>query len=268
MSVYKQKLSAASFVRKSRLIVGLDFVADITSMKENPSGEKDRLEKQAREIIEATRDYAIAYKFNRQLVLPLGVFDRIPDIVDSIHEEGLTAIMDCKINDIGNTNAHIARYYFSAGFDALIVNPLIGWEGGLDTVFDIAQTEDKGIIILGFMSHPASDEGYGLDVVVEEEDHSILRKQKHEPLYLQFARKARKWESDGMIVGATFPEKISEIRKVLGPDIPIISPGVGAQGADPKEAINAGASYIIVSRAIINADNPKSIAADIAEQTF
>jgi orotidine-5'-phosphate decarboxylase len=71
-----------------------------------------------------------------------------------------------------------------------------------------------------------------------------------------------------MIVGATYPEKISEIRKVLGPDIPIISPGVGAQGGDPKEAINAGASYIIVSRTIINADDPKSIAADIAAQTF
>jgi orotidine-5'-phosphate decarboxylase len=260
--MYKQKLSAASFVRKSRLIIGLDFIADITSMKENPSAEKSRLEKKAREIIAATRDYAIAYKFNRQLVLPLGVFDRIPGIIDSIHKEGLTAIMDCKINDIGNTNAHIARYYFSAGFDAIIVNPLIGWEGGLDVVFEIARNEEKGIITLGYMSHPASDEGYGLNVALDE------KKKKHEPLYLQFARKARNWEADGIIVGATYPEKISEIRKAIGPDPPIISPGVGAQGGKAKDSIDAGASYIIVSRAIINADDPASIAADLAAQTF
>jgi orotidine-5'-phosphate decarboxylase len=176
--------------------------------------------------------------------------------------------MDCKINDIGNTNADIARYYFNAGFDAIIVNPLVGWEGGLDTVFEIARSEDKGIITLGYMSHPASDEGYGLSVAIEEDESlSILKKKKHQPLYVQFAQKARKWESDGVIVGATFPEKISEIRKVLGPDIPIISPGVGTQGGNAKEAIDAGASYIIVGRAIINAEDPSSIAKELAEET-
>ena len=259
--MYKQKLSAASFVRKSKLIVGLDIVADTNKMKENPSAEKDRLEKQALEVIAATREYTIAYKFNRQLVLPLGIFDRIPRILDNIHDEGLTTIMDCKLNDIGNTNTHIARYYFDAGFDAIIVNPLIGWEGGLDSVFQIARTEDKGVITLGYMSHPASDEGYGLNVAIDE------KKKKHEPLYLQFARTARKWESDGIIVGATYPEKISEIRKAIGPDPPIISPGVGAQGGTAKDAIDAGASYIIVSRTIVNADDPGSVAADFAMQT-
>ena len=259
--MYQQKLSAASFVRKSRLIIGLDFVADPTSMKENPSAEKDRLEQQARDIINKTRDYAIAYKFNRQLVLPLGVFDRIPGIIDSIHDEGITAIMDCKINDIGNTNAHIAKYYFNAGFDAIIVNPLIGWEGGLDVVFELAKSQEKGVIILGYMSHAASNEGYGLQIAIDE------KKKKHQPLYLEFARRARKWEADGIIVGATYPEKITEIRKVLGPDPPIISPGVGAQGGKGKEAIEAGASYIIVSRAIINAEDPGRIAAELAAET-
>ena len=259
--MYKQKLSAASFVRKSRLIIGLDFVADITSMKQNPKAENDRLEKQARDIIAATSDYAIAYKFNRHLVLPLGIFDRIPGIINSIHAEGLTAIMDCKINDIGSTNAQIAKYYFSAGFDALIVNPLIGWEGGLDGVFEIARSDDKGIITLGYMSHPASHEGYGLQIAIDE------KKKKHESLYLEFARRARRWEADGIIVGATYPEKISEIRKIVGPDPPIISPGVGVQGGNAKEAIDAGASYIIVSRAIINAEEPGKIAAEMAAQT-
>jgi orotidine-5'-phosphate decarboxylase len=261
MFMYKQKLSAASFVRKSKLIIGLDFVADTQKMRENPAAEKLRIEKQVQETIESTREYTIAYKINRQLVLPLGLFDRIPGIINSIHEEGLTAIMDCKINDIGNTNAHIARYYYDAGFDALIVNPFVGWEGGLDSVFEIAMSAEKGVISLGYMSHPAADEGYGLNVAIDE------KKKRHEPLYLQFARKARSWEADGIIVGATFPEKIAEIRKVVGPDPPIISPGIGAQGGNAKEAIDAGASYVIVSRAIIDADDPGSVAADIAKQT-
>jgi orotidine-5'-phosphate decarboxylase len=169
--------------------------------------------------------------------------------------------MDCKINDIGNTNGHITRYYFSAGFDAIIVNPLVGWEGGLDTVFEIANSEEKGVITLGYMSHPASDEGYGLYVAIDE------KKKKHEPLYLQFAKRARKWEADGIIVGATYPEKISEIRKMIGPDPPIISPGIGPQGGLVKEAIEAGASYIIASRAIIDADDPGATAAEFAAQS-
>ena len=68
-------------------------------------------------------------------------------------------------------------------------------------------------------------------------------------------------------MGATYPEKIREIRKVVGPDPPIISPGIGPQGGNVKESIDAGASYVIASRAIINADDPSSTAADLAAQT-
>ncbi len=260
VEAFARKLQAAGFVRKSRLIIGLDIAANVgTTPRDQLPAEMDRVEKLALDIVRKTSDYAVAFKFNRQLVLPLGLYDRIPGIVDAVHEEGLTAIMDCKINDVGNTNAHIARYYYDAGFDALIVNPFVGWEGGLDTVFEIARNRRRGIITLCYMSHPGASEGYGLEV--------LLDKKKHEPLYLSFATRAKRWGADGVIVGATYPDKIREVRQVLGDEIPILSPGVGAQGASAREAIDAGASYVIVARSIVNADDPASAAASIAEET-
>ena len=109
---FARKLSAAAFVRKSRLVIGLDLTANFEgkSRKEIKS-EKDRLEKEAINIVSQTVNFAIAFKLNRHLILPLGLFDRIPRVIDAIHDEGLMAIMDCKINDIGNTNQQIAQLY-------------------------------------------------------------------------------------------------------------------------------------------------------------
>ena len=168
--------------------------------------------------------------------------------------------MDCKLNDIGNTNEHIARYYYDAGFDALIANPFVGWEGGLDSVFKLAQEMQKGIITLCYMSHPAAHEGYGLYATENPKGKDV------EAFYLTFAKRARKWDTDGVIVGATYPDKIKEIRAVLGDEIPIISPGVGAQGASAKDALNAGASYVIVARSISTADDPAAAARKIVEE--
>ncbi len=222
--------------------------------------EKKRLEEEALRIISLTAEHAVAYKINRHLILPVGLFDGIPRIIDAIHDAGITVIADIKLNDIGNTNKHIAKYYFDAGFDALIVNPLVGMEGGLSSVFVMASLRKRGIITLCYMSHPGAKEGYGLYV-------SPDGKKKSEPFYHYFARAARKWDTDGVIVGATHPEKISEIREVLGTEIPIISPGIGAQGGNARTAIGAGADFVIAARSIIDAENPAAAAASINADT-
>jgi orotidine-5'-phosphate decarboxylase len=262
IQVYKRKLTASSFVKKSKLIIGLDLVAnmtckDATAMK----AEKDRLEKDALNIISQTAEHAVAFKINRHLILPLGVYDGIPRLIDKIHAEGLTAIVDCKLNDIGNTNKVISRYYFDAGFDAIIVNPFVGMEGGLDSVFEAALNRKRGIITLCYMSHPGAKDGYGLTVAADD------KTRKPEPLYIRFARQSRLWDVDGVIVGATHPEKIQEIKSVLGTEIPIICPGVGAQGGSAREAIDAGANFVIAARSIVEASNPAAAAAALAAET-
>jgi orotidine-5'-phosphate decarboxylase len=256
-SVYKRKLTASSFVRKSKLIIGLDLTADMTG--KNGPAEKKRLEDEALKIISETAENAVAFKINRHLVLPVGLFDGIPRIIKAIHDAGVTAIADIKLNDIGNTNKHIAKYYFDAGFDALIVNPLVGMEGGLASVFELATLKKRGIITLCYMSHPGAKEGYGLYVSPDGK--------KSEPFYQHFARVARKWDTDGVIVGATYPEKITEIREVLGTEIPIISPGVGAQGGSARAAIDAGADFVIAARSIVNAEDPAAAAASLNVET-
>jgi len=259
--LFKSKLSAAAYVRKTRLIVGLDFTADLAGKSAaGIRSEQDRIEREALKVISQTAEYTVAYKLNRHIVLPLGLFDRIPKIVNTIHDNGLLAIMDCKINDIGDTNRWIAKYYFDAGFDAVIANPFVGWKGGLDSVFDEASGRGRGVITLCYMSHPAADEGYGLSILTDE------KKKNHEPLYIEFAKRAVKWGADGVIVGATYPDKIREVRKILGADIPILSPGVGAQGGSAHEAIQAGASFVIAARSVFAAPDPAAAARALAEE--
>ncbi len=259
---FKRKLSAAAFVRKTRLIIGLDLTADLFGKSENERRrERENLEQDALKLVKQTAEYAVAFKFNRQLVLPLGLYDGIPRILDSIHDLGLTAIMDCKINDVGHTNAYIAQYYFDAGFDAVITNPLVGWASGLDSVFEAATKRGKGVITLCYMSHAAADEGYGLQVCMDE------KCKEHAPLYELFAHRALKWGADGVIVGATYPDKIREIRRILREEVPIISPGIGAQGGSAHEAILAGASYIIAARSIVTNPNPANVAQELAKET-
>jgi orotidine-5'-phosphate decarboxylase len=156
--------------------------------------------------------------------------------------------MDCKINDVGYTNRVIAENYFRAGFDAVIANPFVGWEDGLQPVFEVAENMNRGVILLVYMSHKAAWEGYGQKVHDAETGETMLQ-------YTVFAKKALSWNADGVIVGATFPEKIREVHAILGGKVPIYSPGIGAQGGEIRAAVKAGAQYLVVGRSITLAGN-------------
>jgi orotidine-5'-phosphate decarboxylase len=235
--------------QKSKLVLALDLPF------EKPENRLNLFAK-AEDILEAVHPYLCAVKFNHHLVLPLGVFNGVQKLVKKVHDYGLMAIMDCKANDVGSTNEVIAQYYYAAGFDALIANPFIGWEEGLKPIFEIARKLQRGVILLVYMSHKGVTEGYGQTIIETETG-------KKTPLYLLFAEKARKYNADGAVVGATYPEKIKEVYEVLGETVPIYSPGIGAQGGEIKSALEAGARYLIVGRTIVQAQNPVEAAEQV-----
>lgn len=243
---FKLRMNRAAEKSQSNIVLAFDL----------PLDKPKKLLLKAKEILEAVYPHVCAVKFNRHLILPLGLFGDAQELLRQAKSHGLPTIMDCKINDIGNTNRTITEYYFKAGFDAIIANPFVGWEEGLQPVFETARQMNRGVILLVYMSHKGAWEGYGQKVLIE-------KTRKHIYQYKVFAKKAVEWNADGAVVGATYPGKIKELHLVLRAKVPIYSPGIGAQGGNIESAIRSGAKYLIVGRSIMLAENPSKVAKDL-----
>ena len=246
---FKREMECAARQKDSNIILALDPTAN----------SRATLLSKSMKLLEKIQPYICAVKLNHHLILPLGLFDGVQKILKLADKHELPTIMDCKINDIGNTNRVIAENYYKSGFDAVIANPFVGWDEGLQPVFEVAKKKERGVILLCYMSHKAAWEGYGQ--IIQE-----TKTKKPVPQYIAFAKKALAWNADGVIVGATYPDKIREIHQILTDKVPIYSPGVGIQGGDVQSAIEAGTSYLIVGRTIIKAPNPAAAARQIREE--
>jgi len=246
---FKLEMECSQKQKDSNIILNLDTT----------SKSRSTLLTKSLELLEKVHLHICAVKLNHHLILPLGLFGGVQQILKLAHDHDLPTIMDCKINDIGNTNKIIAENYYKAGFDAVIANPFVGWEEGLQPVFDVARQTQKGIILLCYMSHKAAWEGYG-QTIQDTETNRLT------PQYVAFAKKALEWNADGVVVGATYPEKIKEVAKILTDKVPIYSPGVGMQGGKVQTATEAGARYLMVGRTIVNARNPAAVARQIREE--
>lgn len=236
---FKERIREVLEEKETNLILALDVY------DESPS----KILNRCIDLLRKTQQFICAVKINLQVLLPLGLFNGIRGLIKEAENYGLPLIMDLKLNDVGHTNLQVSTYIFEAGFDALIANPFVGWEGGLRPVFEKARSMRKGVILLVYMSHPGAVEGYG-QIVQDPEDG------ENRPQYLVFAKRALKWHADGVIVGATRPEKIVDVKKILREEIPIYSPGIGSQGGDPIKAMTSGASYLIVGRTITQSSRP------------
>ncbi len=216
-------------------------------------------------IVRQTRDFVCAYKPNAAFFEAMG-----PDgawalgrIVDLIHEAApdVPVIYDAKRGDIGSTNEGYAQYAFERlGADAITVHPYLGQEA-LKPFLDRA---DKGVIVLCRTSNPGGGEFQDLAV-------------NGTPLYRVVAERiATAWNRNGncsVVVGATYPGELAEVRDIVG-DMPILIPGIGAQGGDVARTVAAGRDscgrgmVINSARAIIYASGNEDFAEAARRQTL
>ncbi len=217
------------------------------------------LEKHTLKNIKTLGKHLCAIKFNFHLLLPLGE-KSIKRINKVAHDFGLQIIADIKLNDIGNTNMVTLQRLWHSEFDAVIANPIMGPENLLQLVKN-AHSDSYGVITLVHMSHPGAKLGYGLRV----QDPSSGKMSSIHDLFL-------KWSSsshvDGIVVGATVPKLIELSAKKAKGKFEIYSPGIGTQGGDPRDALDAGANYLIVGRTILNSKNPQLEVQKLQELTL
>ncbi|PKB23991.1 orotidine-5'-phosphate decarboxylase [Janthinobacterium sp. 64] len=240
------KLSAAWTANNSLLCVGLD--PDLAKLPAELRDLPDGITTFCTRIIDATADLACAFKPQIAYFAALGAEKQLEDICRYLREHypHIPLILDAKRGDIGATATQYAREAFERyGADAVTVNPYMG-EDSLDPYL---AWKDRGVIILCRTSNPG-----GSDLQFLNTDG--------EPLYQRVARLvANKWNKNGqcaLVVGATFPEELAQVRAIVG-DMPLLVPGIGAQGGDIAATVGAGQTangmgmMISSSRAIIYA---------------
>lgn len=213
------------------------------------------LESKTIKNIEKLHPYICAVKINFHLLLPLGSKE-IAKITKAAHRYGLQMIADIKLNDIGNTNLTTIENLWRFGFDAVIVNPIMG-KDSLKEIVSNAHKNEKGVITLCHMSAPQARPSYELDVKFAQRRTNLYR------LFLDWAISEK---ADGIIAGATFPKIIHYCKEKIKGKLEIYSPGIGTQGGSISEAVTSGTDYLIVGRTIINAKNPIQIAKTLQSQ--
>jgi len=239
---FEEKILSVASRNQSRTVLALDL--------EDP--DPSQLLSKSMDVVRSVGDLICAIKVNRQLILGLGLGAVADSIIKLANDFSIPTIMDAKLNDVGHTNEFMARTYFDAGFDAIIASPVAGWKDGLDMVFEAAASRKKGVLLLTYMSNPGAEAFYSL--IADQ------GKGGKKPVFEVLTERALEWNAHGLIVGATRPQIISRVGQLVSSKLPIYSPGVGAQGGEAKRAVEAGATYLIVGRAIYASNDPRSAA--------
>lgn len=231
-------------------------------------------------IVNQTHDLVCAYKPNLKFYLRYGSegIAALEQTMQYIRETAPTVpvILDAKDMDIGNTNNGSVCFAFDRlGADAITVNPYLGREAAQPFL----DCKDKGVIVLCRTSNPGAGEFQNLDVDVTEEAFNEIKQMqpadighfsmsRYIPLYQYLAwqvRNPRSWNKNGnccLVVGATAPEELAQVRVIVG-DMPLLIPGIGAQGGDVEKTVLAGKDsrdqgmIINSSRGIIGAEDPR-----------
>lgn len=180
------------------------------------------------EVVEACADVVVAFKPNVPFYLALGPdgLRLLRDLRDAVGDRALL-LADNKVGDVSDTSERYANFLFDfLDADAITFNP---W-GGRDAIQPLIERPDRGAFAWLRSSNPGADDLQGL--VTGD----------GEPVYLRLARGLAEWNelgNLGVVVGATRPEDVGTVRK-LAAGMPILAPGVGAQGGALEATVNAG----------------------------
>ncbi len=209
-----------------------------------------------RAIVDATADLVCSFKPQIAHFAALRAEETLERLIAHVHAEhpAVPVILDAKRGDIGSTAQHYATEAFERyRADAVTLNPYLG----RDSIQPFLDRADKGVILLCRTSNPGGADFQALDC-------------GGMPLYLRVAETiARDWNAHGncaLVTGATWPEELGKVRAVVG-DMPLLVPGIGAQGGDVEAVLRNGCTaagtglLISSSRAILYAGHDADFAA-------
>ncbi len=227
-STFDGRLSARARAADTLLCVGLD--PDRGRMPDGIPDSAAGAAELCTRVIDATADLAVAYKPNLAFFLAWGRegLDALYSVRQRIPAE-VPVILDCKVGDVDSTSAAYATSWFDElGVDAITVHPYLGE----DALAPFMEYVGKGVIVLAKTSNPGSG---------DLQDRTLA--DTGAPVYRYIARRAATWNEAypatlGLVVGATWPEQLREIRQDA-PSLPILLPGLGAQGGDLDASLAA-----------------------------
>lgn len=251
---FVEKLSAAWDANDSLLCVGFD--PDIARFPAPWKNQSSHIVDFCKAIADATADVVCSFKPQIAYFSALRAEDQLEELCAYLRDTypAIPIIMDAKRGDIGATAEQYAREAFERyGADAVTVSPYMGF----DSVVPYLEYKDKGVIVLCRTSNAGGSDLQFLDV-------------NGQPLYQHVARLvADKWNTNGqcgLVVGATFPDELAQVRKIVG-DMPLLVPGVGAQGGDVVATVKAGRTANGTGM-MINSSRAVLYATPQAEETF
>lgn len=230
--------------KKSFLCVGLD--TDLAKVPEYFKARPNGMAEFNKRVIDATKDYCVAYKINTAFYEAMGArgWDAMEETCEYIPSTHFK-IADAKRADIGNTSSYYAKAFFEKlSFDAITVAPYMGE----DSIRPFLEYKNKWTIVLGLTSN------------IGAQDFELEKFQNGDFLYERVINTASKWGSDEnlmFVVGATQAKELSNIRRVV-PTHFLLVPGVGEQGGSLSEVAQIGMNgdvglLVNASRAIIYA---------------
>jgi orotidine-5'-phosphate decarboxylase len=233
-SGFRDRLTAAMTRSGSLACVGLD--PDLERFPATLRHERDithAIVEFNAAIIEATHDLVCAYKPNLGFYVKYGL-SGMHALIETrrMIPAAVPVILDCKVNDMQSTATAYARGYFEEWeFDAITANGYLGD----DAVAPFLSYRDRGVFMLCKTSNPGA---------ATFQDLAVAGAAGDDPLYLAIADRIQRWADQGpatvgMVVGATYPAELARIRARC-PELPILLPGVGAQGGEVAAAVAAG----------------------------